>query len=197
VARVSDRRPALIVVGGFAGSGKSTLARRLSADLGMPRLGADTIGRAIRGSPAVQGQAVNTQWIAHDVLFNLCGEFLASGLSTILDLNLGWAFQWERLDAIAGAQPDAVFLPIVLRCPHEVCLERIRRRHAERPDRYDPPEVFTTDERIVATWHFLERLDRPDVHVVDAAPGADDVYEEVRRYLVARGVLEDSPPDSR
>ena len=100
--------------------------------------------------PAVQGQTVNTQWIAQDVLFTLCGEFLASGVSTILDLNLGWAFQWECLDAIAREQPDAVLLPILLRCAHAICLEPIRRRHAERPDRYDPPEVFTTDERMVA-----------------------------------------------
>ena len=134
---MSVRRPALIVVGGFAGSGKSTLTRRLSEDLGLPRLGADTIGRVIRGSEAVQGHSINAGWIAHDVVFGLCDDFLRSGVSTILDLNMGRAFQWQQVDAIARAHPEAVFLPIVLRCPREVCLERITLRHAERPDQYD------------------------------------------------------------
>jgi predicted kinase len=187
---VSGRRPALIVVGGFAGSGKSTLTRRLSGDLGIPRLGSDTISRVIRESEAVEGREVNAGWIAHDVVFGLCDDFLRSGISTILDLNMGRAFQWERVDAIARAHPEAQFLPIVLRCPREVCLERIARRHAERPDRYEPPAVFTTDAWVVATWDYLERLERPDVHVVDAAPGADAVYAEVREYLAARGVSE-------
>ena len=83
------RRPALIVLGGFAGTGKTTLSRRLAVDLGLPRLGTDTIGRTIRRSEAIKGWDINVQWIAHDVLFRLCEEFLRSGVSTILDMNMG------------------------------------------------------------------------------------------------------------
>src|SRR4051812_48857307 len=95
------RRPCLIVVGGFAGTGKTTLSRRLSADLRCPRLGADTIGRTISGSEAIKGRDLDTQWIAYDVLFQLCDDFLHSGVSVILDVNMGWPFQWESVDAIA------------------------------------------------------------------------------------------------
>lgn len=70
-----SRRPSLIVLGGFAGTGKTTLSRRLSVELCLPRLGADTIGRTIRGSEAIKGRDVNTQWIAHEVRFRLCEEY--------------------------------------------------------------------------------------------------------------------------
>ena len=81
--------PALIIVGGFAGTGKTTVSRRLSAELSIPRLGSDTLGRTIKGSQALNGADVNAYWIAYEVLFRLCEEFIQSGVSTILDLTLG------------------------------------------------------------------------------------------------------------
>jgi len=44
------KSPALIIVGGFAGTGKTAISRRLSAELGIPRLGSDTLGRTINTS---------------------------------------------------------------------------------------------------------------------------------------------------
>ena len=46
--------PALVVIGGFAGTGKTAVSRRLSAELGIPRLGPDTIGRTIKGSVGIK-----------------------------------------------------------------------------------------------------------------------------------------------
>ena len=178
-------RPALIVLGGFAGTGKTTLARRLSAEWGIPTLGSDTIGRTISASEGIKDGAVNAYWIAYDVLFHLSEEFLRSGISVILDLNLGWAFQWQRLDAIRERHPQMLFVPIILRCPRELCLERIRRRHAGDPTS-GPPELYTTEQMHLGIWDFLERLDRPDVHVVDAAGPQEEVYEEIERHLALR-----------
>lgn len=171
--------PTLIVLGGFAGTGKTTLAKRLSSELGFPRLGSDSIGRTIRRSEGLEGATANAYWIAYDVLFALCEEFLRSGVSVIVDTNMGWAFQWQRLDSIKERNPKIVFLPIVLRCPREICLKRIQMRHTESPAYYDPPELFVTDPKILRVWDFLENLNRPDLHVVDAARPLDEVYQKL------------------
>ena len=176
-------RPALMVLGGFAGAGKTTLARRLSSELGIPALSSDTIGQSIKMSQGVEGNAVNAYWIAYDVLFTLCEEFVRSRISVILDLSMGWAFQWERLDAITGRHPEISCLPIILRCPKDHCMERMRARHASAPSRHDPPEPYTLSPQLLQVWDYLERLDRPDAHFVDAARSQDEVYEDVKRYL--------------
>ena len=170
---VTSARPAAIVLGGFAGTGKTTPSRRLSREWGLPRLGSDTIERAIRASHGITDDAIDAYYIAYDVLFALCEEFVQAYVSVILDLNLGWAFQWRHLDAISECHPQAIVLPIVLRCPREMCLERTRRRHAADPGYYDPPAVYTTDPKILKVAEFLDQLDRPDVHFIDAARAQD------------------------
>ena len=56
--------PGLIVVGGFAGTGKTSVSRRLSAELCIPRLGSDTIGRTIKGSAGIQNGDVPKRALA-------------------------------------------------------------------------------------------------------------------------------------
>ena len=116
----------MIVIGGFAGSGKTAVSRRLSAELRIPRLGSDVLGRTIRDSAGTKGDAVDAYWIAYDVLFRLCEEFVRSGVSAVLDLTMGWEFQWQHVDTIARSCPRTTVLPIILHCPHEVRIERIR-----------------------------------------------------------------------
>jgi predicted kinase len=186
VTTTQTRPPALIVIGGFAGTGKSTLSRRLAAELRMPRLGSDSIGRTIRASKALDGHDVNAYWIAYELLFHLADGFLQAGVSTILDLNMGWVFQWQELDALRLRHPTAICLPIILTCPKELCLKRIGQRYATNPDRYDPPELFVTDPKIVALWEYLEHLDRPDAHRIDVTGSEDCVYAGIRRHLDQR-----------
>lgn len=178
--------PALIVIGGFAGTGKTTMSKRLATELRLPRLGADTIGRTIRESRGNLGNGANAYWVAYDVLFRLCEEFLCSGVSTIVDITLGWDFQWHQLDAIKGRLPEIQLVPIILRCSRDVCLERIHQRYWAAPGVYDPPELFATDPKLLAVWNFLERLNRPDVHVVDAARTLDVVYGDFKQYVLER-----------
>jgi predicted kinase len=183
-----QKRPAaaLIIVGGFAGSGKTAISRRLSSELHIPRLGSDTFGRAIKGSAGIKGGAVNAYWIAYDLLFALCDEYMQSGVSAIVDLTMGWEFQWQRVDTIIQQHPQTLSLPIILRCPYQKCIERTRQRHEADPRNYDPPEVYETDPRMRGIWEFLQRLDRSDAHWVDADKPIAEVYEDVKGYLSTR-----------
>ena len=178
------RRPAIIIVGGFAGSGKTVVSRRLSAELRIPRLGSDTLGRAIKTSAGVKNG--DAYWIAYDVLLCLCEEFIRSGVSLILDLTMGWEFQWQQIDDIIRRCPGTLLVPIILRCPLGRCIERTRERHQADPEYYDPPEIYNTDPKNVNIWKFLAQLDRPDFHLVDGDRPRDEVYAEVLEFLSTR-----------
>jgi predicted kinase len=181
------KRPpaALIVVGGFAGTGKSSISRRLSGEFRIPRLGSDTLGRTLRNSLGSQRGKVDAYRLAYDLLFRLGEEFIQSGASVILDLTMGWEFQWRHADGIVRRYPQTLFLPVILRCPYETCIERIRQRHAANPDYYDPPELYRSEPKIRGVWEYLDRLNRPDVHFVDAGRPFDEVYVAVRGYVSA------------
>ena len=104
----------------------------------------------------------------------------------ILDLTMGWAFQWRHLQDIVKRSSRVVFLPVILRCPREVCLERIRQRHGTNPDYYDPPELFETEQKMLRIAEFLDGLDDPRIHFVDAERTDDEVYADVMHFITAR-----------
>ena len=178
--------PALIVVGGFAGTGKSSISRRLSGEFRVPRLGSDTLGRTLRHSLGSRRDEVDAYRLAYDLLFRLSEEFIQSGVSVILDLTMGWEFQWHHADSIVRRYPQTLFLPIILRCAYETCIERIRQRHATNPDYYDPPELYRSEPKILRVWEYLACLNRPDIYFVDAGRPHDEVYEAVRGYISSR-----------
>lgn len=175
--------PTLIVLGGYPGTGKTTLARRLSSELGIPRFGSDTIGQIIERLEGIKNASANAYWIAYDLLFGLAEDFLQTGLSVTIDTNMGWAFQWRRLDVLKERHRDVSIVPIVLRCARETCLERIQQRHIAEPDDYAPADRFTTDQAILDVWGFLDRLDRPDVCFVDAGDSQGGVYAAIKECL--------------
>ena len=182
-----SQTPTVIAIGGVPGAGKTAAARRLAADLGLPLLSTDVVGQVVQASHGIRARdAVDAYWIAYDVVFRLCEQFVGAGLSVVLDLNLGWAFQWDWLDALTARQPQVVVLPIVLRCSRAICLERIAQRHAIDPST-DAPERYRTDPKILAVFSFLEQLERPEIVAIDAGRPADEVYSVVRQAVaVAR-----------
>jgi predicted kinase len=186
VSPFASERPLLIILGGFGGAGKTTLSRRLSTELGIPRLGSDDLIRIVGRSRVLADRASDVPWIAYDIFFGLAEDFLRTGLSVILDSNMGEAWRWQRIDAIRERQPEILILPIVLRVPIETCVERMRGRHANDPDNEIAAETIMAEPRHVRKWAFVETLDRSDIYFVDADRPKDAVYEEVRRYLLKR-----------
>lgn len=178
--------PRLIAIGGFPGAGKTTATRRLSRDLGIPRLGSDLLARTIRSAaPDVS----EPHRIGFSVLFTLTEEFLGSNCSVIVDTNMGWEFQRQRLDEIVARQ-RAQFVPIILRCARDVYLQRIADRHD-----LDSGEASVAQMQRLAHFErlceFLDRLDRPDMHNVDASGDPDETYALIER-IVSRSADHDS-----
>jgi len=177
------RRPVLVVIAGPPGSGKSAQAQRLSAELGYPRLSSDALGRMISGSDGFPGSTGDAWRAAFDVVFGLCEDFVRDGISVVLDISLGWQFQWQHLDAIRRRHPEAHWLAIVLQYPRAVCLERIAQRHAREPATYASEEWFATNAQSV--WGYLESLDRQDAHVIAADRTLESVYLDIKTLVNA------------
>jgi predicted kinase len=171
----------LVVIGGPPGSGKSTIARRLARERGWARFGADDLARTIAASDGLKDG--DAYWLAYDVAFALVDDALGLGASAVLDVNLGWKFQWQRLESLRRAHPLATIVTVLLRCSRPTCLERIVRRHAAEPSRHDPPRRFTTDPKILAVFDFVEAIDAAHAVVVDAEPPEHDVYADVVRRV--------------
>jgi predicted kinase len=178
------RPPTVIVIGGPPGAGKSTAARRLAADLGVPCLSSDTIGEVIRTSRGLRARdAINATWTAYDIAFQLGEEFIGMGLSVILDINLGWPFHWDWMDALRARRPNVRVAPIALRCSRDSCLERIEARQVSDPVSASP-DVYRHDPKILDVFAFLEHLERPDLVSIDASQTVEDVYGAVRRTVL-------------
>lgn len=160
--------------------GKTTAVRYLACHFGVPQLGSDTLKRAIKASPASHN--ADAGWLTFDLLFALADDFLQQGSSVFLDLNLGKPFHWSFLDSMREKYPGVQVLPVLLRCSREICLARIRARHAVDPS-YDPPELYLRDAGLLAVWDFLEELDRPDAYFVDASLSPEQAQADITTYL--------------
>jgi thymidylate kinase len=98
---------------------------------------------------------------------------------------MGWEFQWRAVDAILARRPDVVPAPILLRCPYQVCLDRIDQRHREDPSLPGAADLLTVPH-IRQVRQFLDDLDRPDVHVIDADRPPEAVFADARDHLTGR-----------
>lgn len=171
----------IVVVGGFAGSGKSTVARVISQELRIPILSSDTFGRTIRQAIP---EAVEPSRAGYEMLFTLADEFLDNGCSAVLDMSMGWEFQWHRYDHLIAEHPQARGIPIILDCPRDVCVERIARRIQDD----NAFQKFMRQPQLPGVWDLLQQLERPDVHRIDAQ---DDSEETAKRALA---IIESSCP---
>ncbi len=57
---------------------------------------------------------------------------------------------------------------------------------AQVPARYDAPEVYLTDPKLVAVWEYLAGIDRPQIRFVDAGRPVDEAYAEVAEHVLGR-----------
>ncbi len=137
------------------------------------------MGRAIKESKGCLIGESETGWIAYDLLFNLAEEQIGRKISVILDINLGWRFQWKKLDTIVEKNAGMNFLPILLEADRSTCMERIRERYSSDSTSYDPPALYKNNEKIEKVREFIEALDRPDIHRIDANLDFETVYEFV------------------
>jgi predicted kinase len=178
------QKTALIIIGGFAGSGKTHVSKRLAFEMGLPRLEADLLGKTIRQLESFSATSTEAYQIGYAVLWKLCEEFLRSRASLIVDANMAWDVAWESVDALLERCPGFTCVPIVLRCPREVCLERIRRRYQDEPGWHGDPRAVQGDHATMLS-DFLSKLRRPDVRFLDSNRSADEVYEDVRDHVTA------------
>jgi predicted kinase len=178
--------PSLIVIGGFPGAGKSTLAERLSKELRVARLCSDVLGGSIRGTLGGAVPSSEAFRAGYDLLFRLTDEFLGDGCTVLVDCNMGWEFQWRNLDQVHARHPEVTWCPLVLRCPLDVCRERLRRRHLADPGRHPPvEEFFDRNPQLSALWAFLDALDRPDVVYLDGSQSPAAVFADALKRIPA------------
>lgn len=173
----------IIAIGGFPGSGKSSVAGRLAAELRIPLLGSDLLGNTIKSvleqyAPAPVPSSVAFR-AGYASLFALVQEFVAHRCSVVVDVSLGWPFQWDELDAITGRHPDVRLRPFILTCPRQTCLDRLHERHVRAPQRHPPVEEFLHQPQLEAVARLLATIERPDVRRVDADRPLPDVLSEV------------------
>lgn len=177
----------LIVIGGFPGSGKSTVAKLLAKELRGARLCSDVLGGSIRDTFGGAVRSSDAFRAGYDLLFRLCDEFLDNGCTVLVDCSMGWEFQWRGLDQVRAKHPEVSWCPLILRCPMEICRERLRLRHVADPRAHPPvEEFFDRNPQLGGLWAYLESLDRPDAAYLDGSRCAPAVYAEALRGVEAR-----------
>lgn len=151
----------LAVIGGFPGTGKSAVAGMLADDLRVPLLASDLIGNTIKAVLAEHAPTPVPSSVAfragYATLFELAEEFVRHGSSAVVDLSLGWRFQWEALDAIGARHANVRVLPFILECSRETSLNRLRQRHLDDPQRHPSADEFMRQPQLVAVEQLLAR----------------------------------------
>lgn len=179
----------IVAVGGFPGSGKSSVAARLAEQLRMPVLGSDLLGNTIKATLAEHAPGAVPSSVAfragYATLFALVEEFVSHGCSVVVDMSLGWPFQWDQLDGIRDRVPRMALRPFILECSDRTCSARLRARHRRDPEHHPAVQDFLQQPQLAGVRDFLATVDRPDLRRIDAEPPVDQVVDEICRLLSA------------
>lgn len=174
----------IIAIGGFPGSGKSSVASLLAAELRVPLLASDLLGNTIKTVLAEHAPGAVPSSVAfragYASLFELAEVFVAHRCSVVIDLSLGWAFQWEALDLIHARHQEVDLRPFILECSRQTCLRRLQERHIRDPQRHPPVADFLRQPQLDAVGEMIATVDRPDVRRIDAERPVNQVFEELR-----------------
>ena len=52
--------------------------------------------------------------------------------------------------------------------------------------RWKPAAFYATEQKVLDIWDYLQALDRPEVHYVDAIGNEEQVYSAVAEYIADR-----------
>lgn len=117
----------LIVVTGPPASGKSTLSASIGAAFGLPVLAKDALKESLADQLGVSGHAWSskTGLASINLLFQITGTLLESGVSLILDGNFHPELARADFERLAA---HGSLIQVVCRANPEVLLERYRQR---------------------------------------------------------------------
>lgn len=188
-----DRRPKCIIVTGRPGSGKNTLANKLARALWMPLVSRDEIKEGYVNTYGVKHDELgpDANGLATDLFFGLVDQYLAGGISVVIEA----AFQhevWEpRIDKIRE-----VASPFIILCTVDdaVAARRYLERGLADPDReyYHGDNLVVhyrkTGEVLPPARYIPASFDLPTIRVStdgEYIPSIDEIVQQIRQ----RGTL--------
>ena len=105
-------------------------------------MGSDDLAGTIAGSAGLKNG--NAYWLAYDVAFAMAEEWLSLGVSAVLDINPGWTFQWQQVDA----RPDDELVALQVR---NQLVDQRKYRGSATVDELWPPILTTFASGKIAT----------------------------------------------
>lgn len=183
---MSSSSPKLIIIGGFAGAGKTTISEKLSAGFGLPLFSSDVFGKSL--SKLIEKHVGKTQNlqpaiypIAYDLLFEIVGQNLKSGLTLILDANMCQSQTWESIEKLKKEIPELQCLPIILDIEFGVAKDRVQKRKNFDPENHDLGSANL--EKIMEKFEFIKSFNYPGLIKVDANRDIQTVYFDTVKII--------------
>ena len=174
-----NKKPTLIIIGGFAGAGKTTITTRFASDYSYAVFSSDTINDALRDALSKSFQEVSP--IAYKVMWHIVRKQLQLGLTIVVDAHMAAAHIWDSLDELKEDMPDVRVIPIILQATLETHRNRIEERGRTNKEHLNLGGEKIED--VLFKYEFVEKLQRPDLIRINANGGLDEVYSSVEKVI--------------